>query len=252
LWFAAAAMFVFSLGGALGVGRTRLDLPMPWDLLVALPGVESLRSPDRFNLVLGALLALLAGAGLTRLTAQRAWVTALFTLAILFEYWSAPFPTIPAQRDPVYAALPRTRRDSAILELPMSRQRAKYSMFQQVFHGRPIVGGAIARVPKEAERFKRASPLLTALGRPAPRPFDCDKFSLKTEWARLYTAGVEHVVVRLRGYKARAHENVRGYLPGKPVYTGREALAFRTLDLAAAAPPCKASPRARKHRQRSR
>ncbi len=65
---------------------------------------------------------------------------------ILFEFWSAPFVTVPPGWDvPIYEQLAQEPGRFGVLELPI-RQFGDY-MAYQTLHGKPIVGGYISRQP---------------------------------------------------------------------------------------------------------
>ena len=65
---------------------------------------------------------------------------------ILFEFFSAPFPTVPPGWNvPIYAQIAKEPGNFALLELPL-RPFGDYMAYQTI-HGKPIIGGYVSRQP---------------------------------------------------------------------------------------------------------
>ena len=160
LWCAIAAIFVvLSLGPVLHLngqwrfGASARSIPLPYSLLLDIPGLSVVRTPVR--LALGgtfglAVLSGLAVAGLRRRwprlaggRAQFIFVAALVTL-MLAEQLTVPFPLEATAVPNFYRQLAASSAPGTILELPISYKRARSDLYQTV-HGRPIVAGYIAR-----------------------------------------------------------------------------------------------------------
>ena len=145
-WLALAGVgLLLALGPELNVGATRTGLPLPYQLLLLVPGMEIAQRPG--HLVLLATLALvpLSALGLSWLHArygQPALVAALLLAAI--ELAPPAWPTQPFTVHPAYAAL--AARPGAMLVLPVEIDSSDV-LRDQIVHSRPLVGGYLARTP---------------------------------------------------------------------------------------------------------
>jgi len=126
-----------------------------------------LRRPDRFNILLGLPLAVLAGFGLEairkRLPGRYLAGVATVTLIalILVEGSMLPFPTTKADWAPSwYRQLAQDPEQYAIVEIPLERVAFKLYMYWQTFHSKPTVQGRISRVPAEAYDTIDSVPIL--------------------------------------------------------------------------------------------
>jgi hypothetical protein len=183
--FAAAATWVLSLGPILQVfGRTRVPIfggtfPMPYALLQQLPLLNIMRTPGRLTVLTMLALAILAAFGVHRImaaladrqqgainhaptphlsrstflstlrTPQSALLTLGISALIIFEFLAAPFPTVPPGWSlPFYDKVAAEPGRFALLNLPL-RNLGDYMAFQ-TRHGKPIIGGFLARQPPYA------------------------------------------------------------------------------------------------------
>lgn len=241
-----ALLLVLALGAELTVARQGRGVDLPWLAVADWAPVRALRHPDRFMLLVGACFAPLVGVGFVCLTQRLAGgVTPGLALAlgvvILLEYRSGPYPRSYQGPAPAYAQLPADRL--ALLELPLTREGGKQSMLQQSYHGRPIVGGMVARGMAQASSYNDTSPLLRRLASPRLPPYRCGAFDLAAAWQRLEDDGVGYAVVERRYWRLQ-RPRLAGYLPARPFATTRDRLLFRVRDLRLAAaegavPPCR-------------
>lgn len=152
--------FVLALGPYLRVNgwksiETAHPIPLPYLLFRQLPFMDIHRIPSRFVSVVMLSLAVLAAMGITwlwqrpavaRLSRRRqSMLLLLLALLVLFEYWPYPFKMTPvdaSQVPPFYRQISHDPEAYAILEVPDLDFR---SMFYQTYHGKPIMGGQIAR-----------------------------------------------------------------------------------------------------------
>lgn len=144
------AAMAFALGPTLWAGPWRVDLPMPYDLLAALPGLSLGRRPFLFAVVVTMSLAVLAGLGARVLLARlpaRARPAALVAIGLLLavEYIPRPWPANPAAVHPYYQTV--ARGEGAVLELPPPVSKRIAPQRAQLVHGRPLFGGYLARNP---------------------------------------------------------------------------------------------------------
>ena len=193
----ALTSMVLSLHPRLQIGGYIFDVAIPWSI----PIVWLLRHPFRFNLVIGLAVAVTGGLGLTELIARlcdqnprrRARLMTVATVMLLFEYLYFPFPLTPAVVSNYYAEISTTPASGAILDLPMGRDPARYYLYYQMLHGRPLIEGVVSRTSHAAYAFIEASPPLRALracGDRALPPVDV-AFLLRD----LKALGIESVIV---------------------------------------------------------
>jgi hypothetical protein len=169
LWlFAAVATWVLSLGPILQLfGRSRLPLiggtfPLPYALLYQLPLFNIARTPSRLAVLTMLSMSILAAfalaallSGIRRPRRRRAsgklnWrhgaVAFGLPLLVLFEFLSIPFPMVPPGWNvPIYSRIAAEPGRFALLELPI--QPVGDYMAYQTIHGKPIIGGFLARQP---------------------------------------------------------------------------------------------------------
>lgn len=172
-WAAAAlALFLLALGPVLRInGQLFPDLPMPYGLAAQSFVIRLLRFPDRFNMFLALPVVVLAGYGIayaidvTQRRGRRAaqLVPYLLGCAILFEYLGFPASLQHPQVSPVFAEMAAEADDFAVLNLPINPQKAKWYMFAQVYHQRPILQGKTARVPPGTYAYLTSNPWLRFL-----------------------------------------------------------------------------------------
>jgi len=149
-WLAMLALsLLFALGPELQVGPWRSGLPLPYALLDALPGLSLGRRPALFVAVATVALVpltVLGLAALSQLPRQRRWVPALAVGVLAFELLPRPYPLLSAEVPAVYAEL--AGRPGALLEVPPPRYKYSLPQLAQTIHGRPLLGGYLARSPR--------------------------------------------------------------------------------------------------------
>jgi hypothetical protein len=159
LWLLVAAFsFVMALGPSLRLcGQVYPSIPLPYRLLGWSFPVRIMRSPHRFNILLAIPVALLAGFGIRALSQsqrQARWVPLLTAGLILFEYLRVPLPTISLAYSPFYDGLAASAEHSGICDLPMGFSGpAKFYMYLQTIHGKPIVQGKMSRPERGINAF---------------------------------------------------------------------------------------------------
>ena len=240
-WFWFLGLLVFWLL-ALGPFPRINGVPYPQILLPyrligwTLP-VRSLRNPERFNILVGLCLALVAGAAvrdlLCRLPARRAGITAVILSAlVLLEYWAWPFPTTRPDIPDFYHQLTAEPGDFAIVDLPITNDLSKLYMYYQTIHGRPTVTGHVSRPPEGAYDFIESNGLLRAMWQgQQPDPTG----DPTAELAALADAGVRYVVVHLDRLQEEQLEAVLAYLDQAPAYAHHYAderlIVYRAVTL---------------------
>jgi hypothetical protein len=240
VWWAGFALFVvLSLGPRLTFDAHDYRVWMPYRLVERIPIFRAVRAPERLNLVARVFFAVAVAWGvvaLGRLVPKRRFAALLALPLVLFDYYDGPCPTHAIDHSRFYAELGRRGGTGAILPLPLDRESSKRAMLAQTVHGRPILGGMVARTPRTAHRYVRGSSLLRALA--ANRPLDCRKVALRDDLARLARDDVEFIVVRYPHAKGHLTPAYRSYLVDPPYFADRHIEVHRISDLLAAHLPC--------------
>ncbi len=159
--FLLAALFsigpVFHYAGRVYFTPFNVSVMLPYALLYELPGFSVMRAPLRF-----AVLVSLSGAILVAYTLARVrmrWLRvgnlaiALALLLVLAESLTV-MPLTAVGRSEVATAIRRDPIPGAVLDLPLT-PRVDY-LWLQTQHGRPIVGGYLARQP--VDPFVQSNP----------------------------------------------------------------------------------------------
>ena len=145
---AAAIMFVLALGPEpVAWGRDVLYRPPYW-WLMQLPGLDSVRVPARFGLLMIVALTQAGALAFARLAPARHRVTALVAVAILLEGW---MPRLPVVVLPVALQVPAraTAAGAATLELPVSNDFAPNTaaLLNGLTHSQPMINGYGGYIP---------------------------------------------------------------------------------------------------------
>lgn len=150
-WLALAiGMLILSMGPELKIGSEPTGVPLPFRLLNAFDPFRNSSRPSRFIALMMLPVSVLAGYGMQALRERwchrRSVVASLVMGLLLCELMVAPWPMMPIQVDPLYAALNVYQEPGAVIELPPRTNDSQY-MLNQLCHGRPLVGGYLARTP---------------------------------------------------------------------------------------------------------
>lgn len=199
---------LLALGVILAVGvdplwnGTRLEadfLPFGW--LRGIPLLGNLRIANRFMLVAGLGLAVLAGIGWQQFGQKRRWALPLAALLVLAEYSWLPYPVRQIRLSPLLQQV--AARPGAVLDIPFhQRSRTVHNMVTQTIHGRPISGGYLSTYPPATSDGVESEAALSVLaGVPsAEAAFDLE---------RLRELGFRTVIVhkyRLQSFQQRLRE----------------------------------------------
>ncbi|NJN19282.1 MAG: hypothetical protein HC822_25045 [Oscillochloris sp.] len=158
---------ILALGPQLRIGDWQTGLPLPYRALLSLPGFSIGQRPGHFVLVtilaLVPLTALGLQALLDRFTARRRMVLGLVAGLMVLEY---AVPPVPLQRPLITAAaLALEAGQGGLFVIPEQKGQIR-SLQDQLVHGRPIVGGFLARVGEHP--LIDETPLLNELWRVEP------------------------------------------------------------------------------------
>lgn len=204
---AVGVAFVLSLGPVIRTGGRPL-ITGPYLLLQEwVPGVDGLRVPSRFAMLVALFLAILGGygaAGLERRLGRRGVVVLAAGALFMVEATAAPialnvgFDTpglLPPVRfvrlgpnvAPVYRYLATLPADAVVVEFPFGEPAYETQyMFYSVYHWRPLLNGYSGGVPLTYAH------LADLLRRPELAP--------ERAWQALIDAGATHAVVHQTAY----------------------------------------------------
>ena len=189
---------VLAMGADLLWNGTRYEsVRLPFASLRGVPFVENLRVANRFMLLAGLALSVLAGYGWKTLRGRLGWGLALVTTLILAEYSWHPFPVRQVDHSPLLEQV--ASQHGAVLNIPFhQRSRTVHNMVDQTVHGRPISGGYLSSYPPEVEARLRNEPALASLaGLPEP--------DAVVDVKRLRELGFGTIVIHK--YRLQSHRN---------------------------------------------
>ena len=233
-WGLTAVFYILiALGPILRINNELFsDIFMPYRLIEDIYFIRILRQPHRFNIILSIPLAILAAQGaqigLQRLKQKRHMVMATVVICgiILFEYMPIPYPHTSYTTPAWLTDLADDPDDYAILNVPFAIfSHNKRHMFDQITHGKPIVNGKVARVPREALAFIDSSPFLKAVADDA----DFTKEQAVSEQLRLLAeANVRYLVIHKDLLSTTDLINWREWIVIEPTYEDETLVVYLT------------------------
>jgi hypothetical protein len=129
-------------------------IPLPWALVQDWPGFTLARTPARFNFLLAAAVAIMAGYGTAALLKAKSshqriryGIVVILIGGILFEYQSFwPLPTFSASIPEPVRDLAGRADVRAVLDVPWNDLlAAKDALWLQTGHEKPLIGGHVTR-----------------------------------------------------------------------------------------------------------
>lgn len=174
-WAAIGAIFlVWAFGPHLQVFGRTTGMILPETILHWIPVVSNARMPGRAIVVVDLAVAVLGAValGAWRVRARRPNVLlAAAALLITIDLLPAPFPVVSLDHPKLYDALRDRPERGAVCELPFGVRDGfgeigaldHRVLYYQTIHGRPIVGGFVARLPPSVLAAYRADPLIAGL-----------------------------------------------------------------------------------------
>lgn len=168
-------LVLFAVGVVLALGADFLwngtwhrDVTLPFAALREIPFLQNLRVANRFMILAGLGLAVLAGYGWQSLRGKPSWAFPLIAVLILVEFSWLPFPLRKVELSPLLQDV--ASRPGAVLDLPFhQRSRAVGNMANQTVHGQPIADGYLSSYPPAIDEALQGLPALSQLANlPAP------------------------------------------------------------------------------------
>ena len=151
--------FLWALGPTLYInGRPFLQGLLPLRILPGLPILHFLRTPTRFALFLTLGSGMLTATAISLLSPRRPMVACFLSVVLpllaLAEFFPFPQDFFPGDlfRSSFYERLAQDKNPGSVLNIPVSFHGARGGgdifQYAQTIHGKPIVGGYIARTPR--------------------------------------------------------------------------------------------------------
>ena len=163
-WLALfASGVVLALGAEpLWNGTLHRDVTLPFAVLREIPLLQNLRVANRFMILAGLALAVLAGYGWQSLRIKSRWALPVIAALILVEFSWLPFPLQRVEFSPLLKAV--ASRPGAVLDIPFhQRSRAVGNMANQTVHGRPIGDGYLSSYPPAVDEAIKAIPAFSQI-----------------------------------------------------------------------------------------
>jgi hypothetical protein len=212
VWTLPLVVFsIWALGPFVQFGGHATPFWLPAVIVRWIPVVANARIPARAIVVVYLACAMLAAFGMKRLLADgRRTLAAALVGLLLIDYAAAPPPVVQLARPAVLDALRADPAAGAVLEVPMGLRDGfgetgtldPNAMWLQTIHERPIAGGFVARLPRDAAARYLREPALAPLLELSPNPIGED--------ARALTAlGFRYVLVNRALASAAAQESIR-------------------------------------------
>jgi hypothetical protein len=210
-------------------GRAHPGTPLPYQLVGWSSPVRSLRNPERFNILVGLCLSLVAGVSaarvLSRLSRRHA-ATAFVVLGafVLVEYWSWPFPTRRPEIPDFYHRLAAETDEFAIVDVPITNDLSKRYMYYQTAHGKRTVTGHVSRPPEAACEFIESNGLLRAMWEDGQSDLVGDPVS---ELTALADAGVRYLIVHREGLSKNELVALDSYVSKSPLFSDDRMIVYQ-------------------------
>ncbi len=181
LWCCVFAVaLLWALGPHLIVFGMNTGLTLPQAVLRYVPLFSNARMPGRAMAVAYLALAMISGLAVSELARRlrgRRMVTVLAICLVALDYVAVPFPLVPLPTAPLFGRLVTIARPGAICELPFGLRDGfgeegtfdARDLFYQTIHGRPMLGGFVARLSPASVRPYREDPFLELLLRMSRR-----------------------------------------------------------------------------------
>jgi len=193
-----------SLGPHVRIWRALVTTHGPYGWLLAMvPGMDGMRVPARFAIVVIAALSVLVAYGVVWLTARaaprfRGLVFVACVAMVVADGWAAPIDTVRYNargraEDRAVASWLADRSPGALLHLPIQAEPGDHRLdyqFMTLVHRHPIVNGYSGYV----------TPLLEFMGSPASPLYDLARFAEAVRMLR--SVGVRYVIVHPGDYDA--------------------------------------------------
>lgn len=194
LWVMTALLFwVLALGPKVKILGNVTSIDAPYLVLTRLPVINSVRVPSRFVVIVMLAVSVLAAYGCSALFSyirRRGWGTVAVPLAAtvillgIYIEFKPQYYLLSNVSPPVYSEIAASDIPGSVITLPMgweaggnvTNMENTYTELFQIDHKRPMLGGMLARAPKELVYQGIYSPVVDFLADPVQlTPSDPDR-----------------------------------------------------------------------------
>jgi len=165
-WCIIGGFFLlFSLGPELKIFVELTGIPLPYQLLYQIPGLDFFRVPARFIIIVTLATAIFSAFGINSISkkfnlkpSKQVILGCGIAVVILVELAVIPYPTAELSIHEIYDTIANDDRNIAILEAPIGGYGdiGMYSnesyQYYQTAHGKPLIGGFEVHVPLDTQR----------------------------------------------------------------------------------------------------
>jgi hypothetical protein len=219
----AVVFFIWALGPSLTIGGLNTGFYLPAALVRFVPIVDNARMPGRAMVMVYLAAAVLLAVGMTSVWTRRRGSMAVVGALVLLDFLPAPFPLYTPDRPAIYATLAALPA-GAVLDVPLGVRDGfgeigaldPRTLYYQTLHGKPMVGGFVARLPATLLPRLERSPFLSVLLRLSagevvePELLDASRSTANAFLARF---GIRYVVVNT----TTASADLQQYVTSLPV-----------------------------------
>lgn len=230
--FAALFYFMLALGDTLHINGVPI-VSLPYNLIEDWFAFKIVRFPDRFNIILGIPVAILAGLGTAslirqpRLKSKSTILIVVICTLIIIEYANR-YEMLPLDVPDWYETVAEEPGEFAIFGFPLYEQgkNDKTYMYYQLIHGKPIAQGHISRPSAESMAFLNSIPLLSKLRGVKDPPLDI--VNVPEQLEQLWDANIRYFVLHKDDLRENHEAAWRKWLVIPPLYEDDEMAAYST------------------------
>jgi hypothetical protein len=222
---------VLSLGPIVQIGTMRTSIPLPYQVILAIPGLELARRPSHFIVITTLVLAPLVALGLQELRRrlpppQGYALIGVCAALIAVEFAPPRWSLHPFRVHPYYERL--AGQPGAVMELPPPFE-ASEPLMAQIVHGQPLVGGFVSRIPLYP--FAEQAPGVRQLWRMRPDTTRLFVNPANDRLMELNAYGIRHIIVHWGQIPVERHTEVREALRQvlgalSPIYVDQDLSAY--------------------------
>jgi hypothetical protein len=222
---------VLSLGPIVQIGTMRTPIPLPYQMILAIPGLELARRPSHFIVITTLMLAPLVALGLRelrrRLSLRQGYaIIGVCAALIAVEFAPPRWSLYPFRVHPYYERI--AGHAGAVMELPPLLE-ASEPLMAQIVHGQPLVGGFVSRIPLYP--FVEQAPGVRQLWRMRPDTTRLFVNPADDRLMELNAYGIRHIIVHWGRIPVERHTEVREALHQvlgslSPIYVDQDLSAY--------------------------
>ena len=228
---------VLSLGPIVQIGTMRTSIPLPYQIVLAIPGLELARRPSHFIVITTLMLAPLVALGLRELQRRQPprqgyAIIGVCAALIAVEFAPPRWSIYPFRVHPYYERI--AGQPGAVMELPPLLE-ASEPLMAQIVHGQPLIGGYVSRIPLYP--FVEQAPGVRQLWR--MRPDDTHLFvdQADNRLKELNAFGIRHIIVHWDRLSAHRRTDLQAALQQTlgdlaPAYADGSLSAYRVPQIA--------------------